>query len=66
MTTVTEAEAAYTIIEAAEIKRVSPDLIRRAIKSKDAPFLRAKKIGRGYRIAASALEDWWGQLEDAS
>lgn len=63
--TTTEAEAAYTISEAAEVKRVSPDLIRRAIKSTEPPFIRAKKVGRGYRIAASALEDWWNQLEDA-
>lgn len=64
MTTV-EAEAAYTIAEAAEIKRVSPDLIRRAIKSTETPFLRAKKVGRGYRIPASALEDWFNSLADA-
>lgn len=64
MTTST-AEEAYTISEAAAIKRVSPDLIRRAIRATEGPTIRAKKIGKGYRIAASALEDWWNQLEDA-
>lgn len=59
------AEAAYTIAEAAELKRVSPDHIRRAIKATAGPTLAAKKVGRGYRISASALEDWWSQLEDA-
>lgn len=60
-----EAEVAYTIPEAAAIKRVSPDLIRRAIKATERPFLRAKKIGKGYRISASALEEWWSELDDA-
>lgn len=60
-----EAEAAYTIPEAAALKRVSPDLIRRAIKSTEKPFLRAKKVGKGYRIPASALEEWFDSLEDA-
>lgn len=59
------AEEAYTIPEAAAIKRVSPDLIRRAIKATEGATLRAKKVGKGYRISASALEDWWNQLEDA-
>lgn len=59
------AEAAYTITEAAGLKRVSPDLIRRAIHATAGPTLRAKRVGKGYRIAASALEDWWNQLEDA-
>lgn len=57
------AEDAYTIPEAAAIKRVSPDTIRRAIKAKT-NGLRAKKVGRGYRIAASALEEWWDGLPD--
>lgn len=59
------AEEAYTISEAAAIKRVSPDLIRRALRATEEPYLRAKKVGRGYRINASALEAWWNQLEDA-
>lgn len=60
-----QAEEAYTIVEAAKIKRVSPDLIRRAIKATEGATLRAKRIGKGYRISASALEDWWNQLDDA-
>lgn len=59
------AEEAYTIPEAAALKRVSPDLIRRAIKATEGATLKAKKVGKGYRISASALEDWWNQLEDA-
>lgn len=62
---VAAAEEAYTIQEAAAIKRVSPDLIRRAIKATEGATLKAKKVGKGYRISASALEDWWNQLEDA-
>ena len=60
-----QAEEAYTIVEAAKIKRVSPDLIRRAIKATEGATLKAKRIGKGYRISASALEDWWNALEDA-
>lgn len=59
------AEAAYTLDEAARLKRVSKDLLRRAIKATEGPTLRAKKVGKGYRVSASALEDWWSQLEDA-
>lgn len=59
------AEEAYTIPEAAAIKRVSPDLIRRAIKATDGNVIRAKKVGRGYRIPASELEAWFDRLEDA-
>ena len=60
-----KAEEAYTIQEAAAIKRVGPDTIRRAIKATQGATLKAKKVGKGYRISASALEDWWEQLEDA-
>ncbi len=60
-----EAEPAYTIPEAAAIKRVSPDTIRRAIHSTEPPFLRARKIGRGYRIDASSLDAWWQSLPEA-
>ena len=60
-----QAEEAYTIVEAAKIKRVSPDLIRRAIKATEGATLKAKRIGKGYRISASALEQWWSELDDA-
>ena len=60
-----QAEEAYTIVEAAKIKRVSPDLIRRAIKATEGATLKAKRIGKGYRISASALEEWWNALDDA-
>lgn len=60
-----EAEPAYTVTEAAEIKRVSPDLIRRAIKATEGATLRAKNLGGRYRISASALDEWFDSLEDA-
>ena len=59
------AEPAYAIPEAAAIKSVSPDYARKAIHRPEPPFLRAKKVGRGYRIGASALDEWWSQLGDA-
>jgi excisionase family DNA binding protein len=65
MTKTVTAEEAYTITEAAAIKRVSPDLIRRAIRATEPPFLCAKKVGKGYRIRASALDDWFESLPDA-
>lgn len=62
MSTQAVAEAAYTLAEAAGLKRVSQDYIRRAIR---AGALRAKLIGKGYRINASDLEAWWEALPDA-
>lgn len=59
------AEAAYTIHEAAELKRVSPNFVRNAIRATEGNVLRAKKVGKGYRISASALEEWFDGLEDA-
>lgn len=59
-----EAEVAYTVPEAAAIKRVSPDLIKRAIRATTGTPLRAKKLGKGYRIPASALEEWFDALPD--
>lgn len=58
------AEQAYTIPEAAAIKGVSPDTIRRAIRATETPCIKAKKVGTSYRIAASALEEWWDSLPD--
>lgn len=59
------AERAYKIPEAAEIKSVSPDTIRRAIRSAGPTHLKAKRVGNEYRISASALEEWWDSLEEA-
>lgn len=56
-----EAERSYTIAEAAALKSVSPDFVRTAIKRTDRYALRAKKIGKGYRIDASALDQWWNE-----
>jgi len=60
-----QAEVAYTIAEAAELKRVSRDLLLRAIHAKQGPTLSAKRVGKGYRVSASALEAWWSALDDA-
>lgn len=59
------AEEVYTVDEAAKIKRVSPTLIRRAIRATSGNTLAAKKVGKGYRITASALDAWFNGLEDA-
>lgn len=63
------AEAAYTITQAAELKNVSASTIRAAIKATEGNVLRAKNIGSAnnprYRIAASALEEWFDGLADA-
>lgn len=63
-----QAERAYTIAEAAAVKSVSPDTIRRAIKATEGNLLRAKNIGTEkhprYRIPASSLEDWFDGLVD--
>lgn len=59
-----EAEKAYKITELAELKSVSTDFVRRAIRAKQPPFLRAKKVGNEYRISASAAEAWWDSLPD--
>lgn len=63
--TARHAEAAYTLAEAAALKRVSQDTLRRAIKATEGNVLRAKRIGKGYRISASALEDWFDGLDEA-
>jgi len=60
-----EAERAYSIAAAADLKSVSQDFIRRAIRATTPPMLRAKKVGKGYRISASDLESWWNDLEEA-
>lgn len=74
MTAPRRADAAYSISEAAELKSVSPGFIRAAIKAtggKDPKTgrvvvpLHAKRVGKGYRISASALDAWFDALEDA-
>lgn len=59
------AERAYTLIEAAEVKSVSRDLLLRAIKATEGNTLPAKKIGKGYRVKASDLDAWFDAHEDA-
>lgn len=69
MTARREAERAYTIAEAAELKSVSPSTIRAAIKATEGNVLAAKNIGSEsqprYRVSASALEAWFDGLVDA-
>ncbi|MFL6024583.1 MAG: excisionase family DNA-binding protein [Marmoricola sp.] len=62
---VKQAERAYTIAEVAGLKGVSPDYVRAAIRATEGNTLAAKKVGRGYRISASAVESWWAGLADA-
>jgi excisionase family DNA binding protein len=61
---VLEAEKAYTIAQVAEMKNVSQGYVRKAINATKGPSLAAKKVGKGYRISASALEEWWASLPD--
>lgn len=60
-----DAEAAYTLREAAAIKRVSPTLLRKAIHATEGPTLRAKRVSNGYRVTASELDRWFDSLDDA-
>ena len=71
MTTKREPERLYTVQQAAELCGVSPDVVKRAIRATEGPYLRAKKVGvHGSKnpklvIPASALAAWQEQLEDA-
>lgn len=58
----TVAEQVYTPEQAAQIKSCNKESILRAIRANK---LEAKKWGRGYRIKASALDDWFEALESA-
>jgi excisionase family DNA binding protein len=62
---VRDAERAYTIAEVAELKGVSRGFVREAIRRTDGNVLLAKRVGKGYRISASAVEAWWAGLDDA-
>lgn len=59
------AQRAFSIKEAAELKGISQDTVRRAIHATEPPFLKAKKVGAHIRIGEHDLEDWWSQLPDA-
>lgn len=59
------AQKALSLKEAAALKGVSQDTLRRAIHATEPPFLRAKKVGAHIRIGENDLEDWWDQLPDA-
>lgn len=70
MTTATKtaraaAQRAFSVQQAAELKGVSIDTIRRAVRATEPPFLRAKKVGGRIRISEGDLENWWEQLPDA-
>ena len=59
-----EAEKAYTIAQVAELKNVSPGFVRKALNATEGACLTAKKVGKSYRISASAIEAWWAALPD--
>lgn len=59
------AEAAYGLKEAAELKGVSIDTLKKAIHATEGPVLKAKRVGNRYRIGARALDDWFESLPDA-
>lgn len=56
------AEPAYTLQQAADLKQVSTQFVRKAIRAGALP---AKIVGKGYRIDASDLQNWWKGLPDA-
>lgn len=51
-----EAQATYTLSEAAELLRCHPETVRRYVKSGK---LRGAKIGKEYRFSKSDLEEFW-------
>lgn len=59
------AEQVYDLRTAAEIKSVSVDTLRRAIKATEGNVLIAKKAGKGYRVTASELDAWFDRLPNA-
>lgn len=61
--TVLTPQEACSVTEAADLEGRSPDTIRRTIRATEGACLRATKVGKTYRIPASALEDWWNRLE---
>jgi excisionase family DNA binding protein len=56
-----EVRRAFSKDEAAQLYGVSLQTINRAIHS---GRLRAKKVGRYYRISSEALAEWFEGLED--
>lgn len=59
------AEEVYKLDEAAKIKSVSVDMLKRAIKATKGNTLEAKMVGRTYRVKASDLDAWYDALDDA-
>jgi len=56
---------ALTREEAANLYGVHETVISRAIHAETGPRLRAKKVGRQYRIHLDDLEAWFASLPDA-
>jgi len=69
MTAPKVAERAYTVAQAAELKAVSPEFVKKCIKRTDDRHLPAKNIGSparpAYRINASDLDAWFDRFGDA-
>jgi excisionase family DNA binding protein len=60
-----QSEESYTVAQVAAMKNVSQGFVRQAIHATEGAVLRAKKLGKGYRIDASAVDAWWKDLPDA-
>lgn len=65
MTAKVEAERSHTVAEVCQLKSVSKNFVLAAIHRTDGSGLRAKKVGKGYRIDASAINEWWAAMPDA-
>lgn len=61
----TAPKIAFSIKEAAAAVGVSTDVILRAVKATEPPYIRAKKYGNKWLIKAAALEAWFESLPDA-
>ena len=57
---VTEQQSFFTPREVSELLRVSFYTVRRWIRQGDLP---AYKVGRGWRVSATAIEEWLNQHE---
>jgi excisionase family DNA binding protein len=59
----TEQQSFFTPREVSELLRVSVYTVRRWIRQGDLP---AYKVGRGWRVSATAIDEWLGQHESTT